>query len=66
MRERIKQVFTAEQMKSGSLQEACNRYGVGKANMRRIAEDAHAIIRIGKSVIVNYSLIDKYLDSISE
>lgn len=52
--------------KSGSVDDACARYGVGKNSMRQIAEDAGAVIRIGRRVLVNYTKVDTYLDALSE
>lgn len=57
---------TEIEQKSGTLEQAGMRYGFGRNSMRKIAEDAHAIIKIGKSVRVNFTIMDKYLDSLSE
>lgn len=51
--------------KSGTLEQAGMRYGFGRNSMRKSAEDAGAIIKIGKSVRVNFTIVDRYLDSIS-
>lgn len=51
--------------KSGGIPDACARYGIGKASMRQIAEDAGAIIRVGRRLLVNYTKVDEYMDSIS-
>lgn len=53
------------EQKSGTLEQAGLRYGFGRNSMRRIAEDAGAIIKIGKSVRVNFTILDKYMDSLS-
>ena len=45
---------------------ACARYELGRDSMRRIAEDAGAIVRIGRNLHVNVSLVDKYMNSISQ
>ena len=66
MRARERQTVTPEQMKSAPIPEACQRYGVGRDTMRKIAEDANAIIRIGKCVLVNYTKVDTYMDAISQ
>ena len=52
--------------KTGKIEQACLRYGLGKNTMRKVAEEAAAVIRIGKCYLVNYSKVDKYMDSISE
>lgn len=55
---------TIEQ-KVGTLEQAGNRYGFGRNRMREIAGQANAVIKIGKSVRVNFTILDKYFDSIS-
>ena len=52
--------------KTGKLEQACLRYGLGKNSMRRVADDAGAVIKIGKSYLINYTKVDAYMDSISE
>lgn len=66
MNARKKQDIIPQQMKSGTIDTACKRYDFGKTTMRRVGEDANAIIRIGKSVFYNFTKIDTYLDSISQ
>lgn len=51
--------------RTGRIEQACFRYGLGKNTMRKVAEDAQAVIRIGKSYLVNYSKVDAYMDSMS-
>lgn len=51
--------------KSGTLEQAGLRYGFGRNTMRKVAEDAGAIIKIGKCVRINFSIMDKYIDSLS-
>lgn len=53
------------EQKSGTLEQAGTRYGFGRNSMRKIAEDAGAVIKIGKSVRVNFSILDKYMDALS-
>lgn len=53
-------------VKTGKLEQACLRYGLGKNSMRRVADEAGAVIRIGKCYLINYSKVDNYMDSISE
>lgn len=56
---------TELEQKAGTLEQAGMRYGFGRNTMRKIADDAGAIIKIGKCVRVNFSIMDKYLDSLS-
>lgn len=65
MNERKKHQITSGAMKTGGIEEACARYGLGRASMRHVAEDAGAIIRIGKRLLVNYEKVDRYMDSVS-
>ena len=54
------------EVKTGDVAEACARYGLGKTSMRRVAEDAGAIVRIGKRYLINFTRVDLYMDSISQ
>ena len=51
--------------RTGRIEQACLRYGVGKNTMRQIASNAEAVIRIGKNYLVNYNKVDAYMDTIS-
>lgn len=53
------------EQKSGTLEQAGLRYGFGRNSMRKVAEDAGAIIKIGKCVRVNFTILDRYMDSLS-
>ena len=61
----LEQEFKVE-MKSGKIDRACQRYDLGRNTMRRIAEEARAVIRIGRIYLINFSKVDAYLDEISE
>lgn len=54
------------EVKTGRIEQACERYGIGKTSMRQIAADAGAEIKIGKSYLINFTKVDAYMDSISE
>ena len=64
MRKRIENNSVAE-VKTGTLECAGARYGFGRNKIRIIAEDAGAIIKIGKSVRVNFTILDRYMDTLS-
>lgn len=51
---------------SGGIDEACMRYGLGKTTMRKVAEDANAIIRIDRRLLINYMKVDTYMNAISQ
>ncbi len=55
-----------EMYRTGGIDDACARYGLGKVSMRKVAEDAGAIVRIGRRWLVNYAKVDLYMDSISQ
>ena len=59
------QEFKVE-MKAGKIDRACQRYNLGRNTMRRMAEEAGAVIRIGRIYLINFSKVDAYLDEISE
>ena len=54
------------ELKTGKIEQACMRYGLGKNTMRKVADEAGAVIRIGKSYLVNFAKVDEYMDRISE
>lgn len=64
MRKRVVDNVLTEE-KTGTLERAGARYGFGRNKMRAIAEDAGAIIKIGKSVRVNFTILDQFMDNMS-
>lgn len=50
------------EQKCGTLEQASMRYGFGRNTMRKLAEEGNAIIKWGKCVRVNFTVMDKYLD----
>lgn len=57
---------TNPEVKTGRIEQVCARYGIGKNAMRQVAEEAGAVIRVGKSYLINFTKVDAYMDSISE
>lgn len=53
------------EQKSGTLEQAGLRYGFGRNTMRKLAAEAGAIIKWGKCVRVNYTIMDTYIDSLT-
>ena len=47
--------------KTGGINEACMRYAL----MRQTAENAEAVIHIGKRYLINFTIVDDYMDSLS-
>lgn len=62
---RTSKVVMDQEAKLGTLEQAGGRYGFGRNAMRRIAEEAGAVVKIGRSVRVNFTILDRYVDEIS-
>ncbi len=56
----------AAEVKTGKIEAGCARYGLGRNTMRKVAEDANAVVRIGKCYLLNFTKLDKYMDDLSE
>lgn len=54
------------ELHTGKIEQACMRYGLGKNSMRKVAEEAEAVIRVGRSYLINFSKVDAFMDSLSE
>lgn len=52
-------------VKTGRIEQACQRYGVGRNTMRKIAEDANAVVRIGRNYLIDFPKVDEYMDALS-
>jgi len=52
-------------VKTGRIEQACARYGVGRNTMRKIAEDSGAVIRIGRNYLINFEKVDAYMSAMS-
>lgn len=63
MREAIRQI---PEVKTGKIEQACVRYGLGKNTMRKVAAEAGAEIKIGKCYLINFAKVDAYMDKIAE
>ena len=48
------------------MQGCKERWPMDPRTLQRLAEDARAIIRIGRRVYVNVTIMDRYFDDISE
>lgn len=51
---------------TGNTQTACIRYGLGRNTMRKVAEEAHAVVRIGRCYLINFNIVDEYMRKISK
>ena len=43
------------EIKTGKIEQACARYGLGRNTMRKVAGEAGAEIKIGKCYLINFS-----------
>ena len=53
------------EIKTGKIEQACARYGLGRNTMRKVAGEAGAEIKIGKCYLINFSKVDAYMDSLA-
>ena len=53
-------------MRTGRIDDAVKRYGIGRNSMMQLARDAKAVIRVGKCVLLNFQRIDDYMEQLSE
>lgn len=58
--------LSTPEIKTGRLEQACARYGLGRNTMRTVAEEARAVIRIGKCYLINFEKMDKYMNEMSK
>ena len=65
MKNRLIRTELGVDIKAGRIEQACQRYGVGRNTMRQIAEDANAVIRIGRNYLIDFPKVDKYMDALS-
>lgn len=52
--------------KTGRIEQACARYGLGRNTMRNVAEQAGAVIKIGKCYLIDFQKVDAYMDSLAK
>lgn len=56
----------AENARALRIKECCARYGLGRALMRRTAEKAGAVIRIGRAVLFDVEKLDAYFSRLTK
>ena len=57
--------YPTQDAKLGKIDDACQRYSLGKTAMRRVAYEAEAVVRIGRSYLINFSKMDDYMDQLT-
>lgn len=65
MKSRLVRTELGIDVKTGRIEQACQRYGVGRNTMRQIAKDADAVVRIGRNYLIDFPKVDKYMDALS-
>ena len=55
-----------KEQKLGDVKFGCARYQCGTCTMRKMAQEANAVVKIGKSWRFNIAIMDAYIDGISE
>jgi len=65
MKKRLDRNDIGMEVRSGRMEQACARYGVGRNTMRSIAEQSGAVIRIGRNYLIDFKKVDRYLDSLA-
>lgn len=50
------------EQKTGRIDEAMQRYGLGRDLTKKTADAAGAIIKIGRTTLINYTVMDQYMD----
>lgn len=55
-------IDTEMQVKTGTVSQAKVRYNVGRDTIMQLAEDAGAIVHIGRRVLINFTKLDQYID----
>lgn len=66
MRNRYESDKSAGRAKLLTVDEGCARYSFGRATMRKVAEDAGAVVRIGRVYRINTDKVDRYIDAVSQ
>ncbi|MBR3187560.1 MAG: hypothetical protein IKF59_05950 [Lachnospiraceae bacterium] len=56
---------TQETIFTGNVPQAQARYNIGRDSVMKVAQEAGAVVRIGKRTVINFPRMDAYLDSIS-
>lgn len=67
-RNKIKNVDIHEktiEVRTGRIREACERYSLGANTVRMYAQQAGAVIRLGRCFLINFSVMDKFLDDLT-
>lgn len=62
---KMREAECSPDMRTGRIDDAMRRYGVGRDTMRKIAQAAGAEIKLGRSYLINFQKVDDYLDSLS-
>ena len=59
-----RQVVKEDDIKTAGVEYGCQRYGVGRNTLRKLAEDADAVVKVGRRWLFNVSKVDKLMDEL--
>lgn len=60
---RNKENNESKEIRTGRINEACARYSVGANTMRKYADEAGAVIRLGKCYLIDFNIMDAFMSS---
>lgn len=59
-------VISLNEMVLLTIEQAVNRYNIGKASIREAANEAGAVVRIGRRILFHRETLDNYFDGLRE
>lgn len=62
----LEKILARKKKKYIRYEEGAVLYSMGKNSFRQIAQDAHAIVRLKRTALVNVEVLDEYLESFRE
>ena len=58
----ISESADSNSIKVGTIKDAMARYRYGRATLMKIANECDAVIRIGRTIRINFTKMDEYFD----
>lgn len=62
----LKPVENSKNIRVGTLREGQERYRYGRNTLLKIANECNAVIRIGKTIRLNFTRLDDYFENVGE
>lgn len=66
MKAMIERNMNGIDVKAAGIEYGCQRHGIGRCTMRKLAEDANAVVKIGKRWLFNVQKVDQYINDLSK